>query len=209
MSEQVERATRRSETAPAGRSTIGTLAIAGIAGPVVFAVTAVVHGLLRDEYSFVTDPVVKLVEGPSGWVQDANFVVLGLLVIAFAVGLHLGLPRTRWGAAGPALLALSGVGPLLAGLTAPAPPHFLLVFGSASIGYGLLSRRLARDPHWRGLAGYSLGTAIAIVIVVPLHSALELPDGAPLHPWWGLLNYAAIALWLACVAVLAIRLLRR
>jgi hypothetical protein len=35
-----------------------------------------------------------------------------------------------------------------------------------------------------------------------------LPEGAPLHPWWGLLNWSALALWVTCTAVLAGRLLR-
>jgi hypothetical protein len=55
------------------------LAAAGIPGPVVFAVVAVVQGLLRPGYSFVAHPVIALVAGPSGWVQDLNFVVLTAL----------------------------------------------------------------------------------------------------------------------------------
>jgi hypothetical membrane protein len=207
MSEQVQQA-RRQPPAPTNRGATRALAVAGIAGPVVFVVTVVVHGLLRADHDFVSDPAVMLMQGPGAWVQDANFVLLGLLVIAFAAGLHRGLPRTRWGALGPALLALSGVGPVLAGLTTPVPPHFLLVFAGACIGFAALSRRMAQDPHWRSLSGYTFATSVVILIVVPLHSALALPDGAPLHPWWGLLNHTALALWLGCVAVLAIRLLR-
>lgn len=165
-------------------------------------------GLLRPGYSFVADPVVKLTAGPGGWIQDLNFVVLGTLVILFAVGLHLGIRPTRRGAAGPALLALSGVGPVLAGLTSPVPIHFLITFAGAGIGFILLSRRMARDPEWRGLAAYALATGIAILVVVPTHSILALPDGAPLHSLWGVLNYLAITLWLACTFVLALRLLR-
>lgn len=41
-----------------------------------------------------------------------------------------------------------------------------------------------------------------------LVGVFALPEGGPLHPWWGLLNWAAVTLWLACVAVLAARLLR-
>jgi hypothetical protein len=54
-------------------------------------VAAVVQGLLRPGYSFVASPVVALVAGPSGWVQDLNFVVLGAAMIAFAIGLQLGV----------------------------------------------------------------------------------------------------------------------
>lgn len=94
------------------RPVLVALAAAGIVGPVVFAVVAVVQGLLRPGYSFVAHPVVALVAGPTGWVQDINFVVLGAAMIAYAIGLHLGVHPTRWAVAGPTLFALSGIGPL-------------------------------------------------------------------------------------------------
>ncbi len=90
------------------RPVLAALAATGILGPVVFAVVAVVQGLLRPGYSFVADPVVAPVAGPSGWVQDLNFVVLGAAVIAFAIALHLGVRPTRWAVLGSALFALSG-----------------------------------------------------------------------------------------------------
>lgn len=190
------------------RPVTAALAAAGIAGPVIFAVVALVLGLLRPGYSFVADPVVKLVAGPSGWVQLVSFVVLGLLMIAFAIGLHLGMRPTRWGVVGPALLVLSGIGPVLAGVTSPIPPHFLITFLGAGVGLIVISRRMAHDPKWRSLATYALITGIAILVVIPTHSLLALPSGAPLHLWWGLLNYLALTLWLACTVVLAFGLLR-
>jgi hypothetical protein len=83
------------------RLLIAALAAAGIVGPVVFAVVAVVQGLLRPGYSFMAQPVVALVAGPSGWVQDLNFVVLGAAMIAYAIGLQLGVRPTRWAVVGP------------------------------------------------------------------------------------------------------------
>jgi Protein of unknown function (DUF998) len=121
-------------------------------------VVAVVQGLLRPGYSFVAHPVVALVAGPSGWVQDENFVVLGAAMIAFAIGLHLGVRPTRWAVVGAALFALSGIGPLWAGVAGPRPAHFLLNFLGAAIGLIVLSRPMARDPSWQRLAGYALTT---------------------------------------------------
>jgi len=190
------------------RPLIAALAAAGIVGPVVFAVVAVVQGLLRPGYSFMADPVVALVAGPSGWVQDLNFVVLGAAMIAFAVGLQLGVRPTRWAVLGPGLFALSGIGPLWAGVAGPRPVHFLLTFLGAATGLIVLSRSMARDPSWQRVAGYALSTGIAILVVIPLHSILALPVDGPLHPWWGLFNWTAITLWLTCTVVLARRLLR-
>lgn len=192
---------------PQRRPQIVALAAVGVVGIVVSAVVAVVLGLIRPGYSFVANPVVALMFGPNAWVQDVNFVVLGTSVIASAIGLHLSVRRSRWGALGPALLALSGVGPVLAGLTAPVPVHFAVTFLSAGIGVIVLSRRMAHDPGWDSLAGYALATGIAILVVIPIHSAAALPDGAPLHPWWGLLNWTALALWVTCTAILGRRLL--
>ena len=48
------------------RPVLAALAAAAIVGPVVFAVVAVVQGLLRPGFSFVAHPVVALVAGPSG-----------------------------------------------------------------------------------------------------------------------------------------------
>jgi hypothetical protein len=141
-------------------------------------------------------------------VQDVNFVVLGAAMIAFAIGLHLGVRPTRWAVVGSALFALSGIGPLWAGVAGPRPAHFLLTFLGAAIGLIVLSRPMARDPTWQRLAGYALTTGIAILVVIPIHSLLALPTDAPLHQWWGLFNWSAITLWLTCTVVLALRLLR-
>ncbi|MDN5749993.1 MAG: hypothetical protein L0H64_16010 [Pseudonocardia sp.] len=79
MSEQLQQARRQAPTT-ANRGAIRVLAAAGVAGPVVFAGTTVVLGLLRPGSSFVADPLVALVFGPGGWVQRANLMVVGLLV---------------------------------------------------------------------------------------------------------------------------------
>ncbi|HYH30703.1 MAG TPA: hypothetical protein VD903_09990 [Pseudonocardia sp.] len=83
-----------------------------------------------------------------------------------------------------------------------------MTFLGAAAGLVALSRRIAGDTRWRGTGGYALGTGIAILVLIPAHSVLALPVGAPLHAWWGLLNWASIVVWLACVVVLALRLLR-
>ncbi len=88
---------------------------AGIIGPVLFTAGFLAQeALRRDEYDPLAEPVSALEAGPNGWVQQANFVVFGLLTMTFALGLHRGLRPTRAGVVGPALLFASGVGLLLA-----------------------------------------------------------------------------------------------
>ena len=203
------------------RSVIAGLAIAGIAGPLIFAVVALVQSLLRPEHSLVADPISALAAGPSGWVQDVNFLVLGTLMIVYAIGLHLGVRPTRWGVVGLAFLVLSGVGLVWAGLFPSTDATgvrwddrvlhivaFPMTFVGAGIGLVAMSRRMAGDPRWRGVATYALATGIAVLLLLVAGVGLMRPPGAPLHLWWGLFQRVLLAVWFPCTVVLALRLLR-
>lgn len=205
------------------QSVTAALAAAGIVGPILFTVTFVVQGLFRlDEYSPVAESVSALEAGPGGWVQQVNFVVFGLLTIAFAVGLHLGVRPSRVGIVGPAILVLSGVAMLLngavfplredaAGVTYDPGGHFafgLTHFLSNAFWPIVLSRRLADDPRWRNLGTYSLASGITIVVLFVANGVLVIPDDAPLHPYAGLAQRAVLAVLFPCMIVLALRLLR-
>jgi hypothetical membrane protein len=196
---------------------------AGVAGPVVFTTGFLVQeAFRRDEYDPVTEPVSALEAGPAGWVQQLNFVVFGLLTMVFAVGLHRGLRRGATGLAGPAMLFVSGVALVLAavfplredaaGVTYDPGGHIIggvMFFSTSAIGLILLSRRAAIDPHWRGVASYTLGAGVAAMAAFVVMGAFVMPDGAPLHDWAGLCQRAVIVLVLfPCRIVLATRLLR-
>jgi hypothetical protein len=62
-----------------------------------------------------------LSNGDHGWIQVANFVVTGLLVIAGALGCRRAIRSTPGGTWGPALLAVYGLGMLGAGLFTADP----------------------------------------------------------------------------------------
>jgi hypothetical membrane protein len=179
-----------------------------------------VQALFRPGYSHVAEPVSALAAGPNGWIQNANFLIFGVLMMAFALGLHEGMRPTRRGVVGPALLVLSGVGLVLAGVFPWAldasgeyivpPGHVVGAFTAflpAGLGLIVLSRRMARDPSWRRLAAYSLGSGIAVAVLFLATGPLAVPDDAPLHDWAGVLQRATVAVWFACTIVLALRLL--
>ena len=202
-------------------SVIAGLAIAGIVGPSMFVVVALVQSLLRPEHSLVADPISALAAGPSGWVQDVNFLLFGSLMIAYAIGLHLGVRPTRGGVLGLTFLVLSGVGLVWAGLF-PATDAtgasqddrvlhivaFSMTFLGAGIGLIVMSRRMAGDPRWRSIATYALATGIAVLILLLAGVGLVRAPAAPLHPWWGLFQWVLLAVWLPCTIVLAFRLVR-
>lgn len=193
---------------PDRRSATAVLAAAGIAGPIVYSVVALVQSLLREDHSLLADPIAKLAIGSGAWVQHVNFVVLGILMIAYAIGLHRGLRPARWGVIGPAFLVLAGMGQVWAGLADPSRAPFLMTFLGAGIGLIVISRRMARDPRWQSLAAYALITGIAMLVALPAGVLLGIPPDATPRPWSGLASWVLAAVWFIGTVVLALRLLR-
>src|SRR5262249_40431714 len=90
------------------------LVLAGIVGPILFVLVFTIDGLLTPDYSPLSQSVSSLgADGPNAWIQDSNFVVFGLLLIAFAVGfwkiMQEVLSREKLRAS-TLLLVLTGVG---------------------------------------------------------------------------------------------------
>ena len=60
----------------------------GAVGPAFFIVSFLVQGAVRPAYDPLRHPISSLsLGGGAAWVQSATFLVTGLLVIGFAVGL--------------------------------------------------------------------------------------------------------------------------
>lgn len=97
------------------------LVLAGmLAGP-LYLVTGYAQALTRDGFDVRRHALSLLSNGDLGWIQTANFVVSGLLVIAGAAGIRRAIRGRRGGTWGPILLAIYGVGLLGAGAFAADP----------------------------------------------------------------------------------------
>ncbi len=97
------------------RSTRVLLTGAALAAPLLVVVWAV-QALTRDGFRPTFHPMSLLALGDGGWVQVANFVVCGLLLVGGGVGLARTLDPgrlTRWASA---LVVLMGVGLVVAGV---------------------------------------------------------------------------------------------
>ena len=198
----------------------GHLAIAGIIGPIWFITLVVVQGILQPDYSHIAMPISALAAWPMGWMQNLNFFLFAILTAAFAVGVHSAIRPTRFGLAGIALLLANSAGLVVAGLypwinvngvpTEP-PLHVvgaILTFMSASTGLMILSRRMAVDPRWRNLSGYVLAAGIVMLVLFVLVGGFGIEEGAPFHPWVGLLQRILVVVWFACMMAIARRALR-
>lgn len=108
---------------PVGDSSATTrrlLACGVVAGP-LFVTLVAVQVLTRDTFDLSLHPISALSLGELGWVQIANFVVTGLLTIAFAAGVRRALQHGRAATAGPLLVGAYGVGLIAAGVFVADP----------------------------------------------------------------------------------------
>lgn len=143
-----------------------------------FIVAATVIGVwLRPELDHVTRTISELYEAgaPNAAGLMALFTAYHALVIPLALGLHFGLPHSRNGWVGPALLGAAGVLGIPLGAWARCDPgcfgattlrgqmHAVLVLVTVPLIYGAMVatwRRLRLHPSWHGHARYTLTTAL-------------------------------------------------
>jgi hypothetical membrane protein len=171
--------TRTTTSTPETASTRRLLTCGVLAGP-LFTGVAFVQVLARDGFDLGRHPLSLLSLGDLGWVQTGNFIVGGLLSIAFAVGLRRS-PEPGWaGRWGPRLYGGFGLGMVAGGVfptdpsdgfppgvpDGPASWHSLVHDAAAGIAVDLalvscllLARRF-RGAHRTGWAWYSLLTGL-------------------------------------------------
>ncbi|MFG2058601.1 DUF998 domain-containing protein [Micromonospora sp. NPDC048930] len=98
-----------------------TLLTAGAAVGPVFLGLSFAQVLTRDGFDLSRQPLSLLALGDHGWIQIGNFVLSGLLALAGAAGFRRALRGGPAGTWGPALVAVLGVGLIVAGVLRADP----------------------------------------------------------------------------------------
>ena len=203
-----------------GRAARALVTAGAVAGP-VFVLSAGVHAATRDGFDLTRQPLSLLSLGDAGWVQITNFILAGVLMLGFSVGvaraLHGG-PAHRWA---PLLLGVFGFGLVIGGaftadpalgfpagapegipetisfhamVHAVAPP---LSFTALVIAMFVVAHRFS----WEGRRSAATWTRIAAITCF----VLSIPVG----PGFSVRLFLAIALGFGWVTAYAISLLHR
>jgi hypothetical protein len=102
-----------------GERTTRWLLICGLLAGPLFTLVYLLEGATRDEgYSSLRHPVSSLALGRHGWMQVANFLATGGLLVAFGVGASRALHTSGWL---PRVIAGVGLGFIGAGVFATDP----------------------------------------------------------------------------------------
>ncbi len=209
------------------------LIIGGAIGPLLFIVVLLIEGATRPGYSAWHNYGSSLSLSDLGWMQIVNFLVCGLLILGFAVGLRQVLQTGRGSVWGPILIGVFSVALIVAGLfvTDPSlgyPPGThgsgpqtlhgiihgvagLTTFSSLAIASFVMARRFAGDPNWKGWAVYSIFTGVLVIVSFIAATAVSALDESGVLPGspTGLLQRIGIIAGWVWIALLAIRLLRK
>ena len=198
----------------------------GAVGAPLFLIVAFIEGSTRPGYSQLRNYVSDLALSGFGWMQVVNFVVCGLLCLAFTIGFRLTMGTGCLITVATILFGLFSVGLIVAGLFSTDahlgyPPGVaagrttthgaihglagLVVFGSIAAVAILMGFYFARDPRWRRWSGPSIviGVLIPVLFVIfNVTATMDMTGDWPNAPT-GLIQRVAIVLgwgWLAAVA---------
>jgi len=191
------------------------LAICGIIAPIIFAIIVIIAGLLRPDYSHLTNFVSELgaVGAPNAIMQRINFVLVGIPIVAFTFGLHRGIGEGKGSIIGPLLIAIFGLSAVVSGIfsTDPIQPgSFSDIMHSMSSAIGsiaailaffIISERLEQDTLWRRYRYFSIVIAFVAIVVSVVGVGLLGVLGAP-----GLAQRLFMAVLFLWIEVMAIRL---
>lgn len=203
-------------------------ALAGMVGSVLFVSVFTIEGYLRPGYDPGSMFVSELSLGPRGWIQIANFITTGLLVLLFTRAIAAEFKAGKASKAGPILLTVIGFSLLVSGPLVMDPastPRELMSlrsrlhwsFGSLMFSLSPLScfvfwRRFRRDAKWRSLAWWTLAVAVITSAAVVLMSIGPKRPPASANAWseWsGLIQRAVLIPYFAWLYTFAVSLYRR
>ena len=155
--------------------------LAGVLGPLLFTGIYTIDGFFLSSYSALMEPISNLgAEGPTPWIQNANFVLSGLLLVAFVAAFYQELRlliRRGWLILSTFFFTLTGVALASAGFFhtdlpgyPPVTLHgmihdiiFFVVFFSLLIALTITGLSLRKISGWRVYGWYSILTAVGML----------------------------------------------
>lgn len=197
-------------------------------GSALFVSVFTLEGYIRLGYDPRSAFVSELSLGARGWIQIANFIATGLLVLLFTRAIAAEFNAGRASKAGPILLTIVGFSLLLSGPFVMDPAstprdvmslrsrlHWgfgALVFSLSPVSCFVFWNRFRQDPKWQSLAWWTLAVAVITSAAVILMSIGPTRPPAPPNAWneWsGLIQRAVLIPYFAWLFAFAMSLYRR
>jgi len=155
------------------------LSISGIIVPVLFIILVGGLGMLEPGYSHKTEMMSILggVEGVRGTTFNTGVALIGVLIIAFGIGLHRSITNGEGSKIGPVMIVLGGLGLIGSAIfhcnvdcanvvvsqTLGGTMHILFAFIAGmnfAVSPFFIFARMRKDPKWKNYTWVTLTTGI-------------------------------------------------
>ncbi len=97
------------------------LLICGAIACPIFIIAVFIEGATRSDYNSLLYPLSSLSIGDMGWTQILNFIITGILLVLFSLGLRQVFKSKKLKFRGPLLIGLVGIGLMGAGIFVTDP----------------------------------------------------------------------------------------
>ena len=147
------------------------LLICGSLAPAFFDAVYLIVGATRPGYDAFREAISTLMVGPGGWIQQANFIVLGIFTLGVAFvwrRILVGGTSATWY---PIARAIEGISLIMIGFSLTDPLHtfwLFMIIGAMMAGLFIIAARFWRDADWRGWVFYSVASALVINVFIAL-----------------------------------------
>ena len=199
---------------------------AGIIGPALFVAVFTIEGRLRPGYEPLKMYVSALSLGLRGWIQMANFIILGILLFVFTRGVKAEFETGKASRGGLILLTIIAIlfivsGPLRMDpmftpanqVTVHGTIHGIagaIIFVLMPISCFVYLRRFRTDSEWQFLQWWTLAlgilTAIALVVFSVISKAPDLQNR--FIDWLGFFQRTLIVPYMLWVFIFALGVLK-
>jgi hypothetical membrane protein len=164
---------------------------AGMIGSALFVAVFVLEDFLLPNFNWLSTAVSEHALGPYGWIQITSFIVVGLLLLAFARGVAEEFREEKSSKLGPLFMTILGAcilasGPFVtdpatsAAFSSQATWHGAVHGVLGAIAFTLMPlscfvfyRHFRAEPKWRALASWTLVACIVIILAIVLLKAAQ------------------------------------
>ena len=189
---------------PVPRALLVWLLICGTMGPAFFDAVYLIEGSTRPGYDAWRQAISTLMAGPGEWVQQANFIFLGVVTLGVAVVwrriLKGGVCATWY----PVVRGIEGFSLIMISFSLTDPFHtfwLFMIIGAMMAGLFVIAGRFWGDPNWRGWVFYSVASGVLINVFIVLFGIAQHTSefagvferlATNIEPIWGLVLFGRL-----------------
>ncbi len=178
----------------------------GITGSLVFTGLYIIEASLTPGYSSMKQAISDLELVKNGWMQSANFILMGIFVCLFGIGLRMELKKGVAAISLPVFQFLVALGLILSGIIIHDPFHTfasMISFISLVISFFLFAQRFRGDYRWKGWVAYSIVSGLLMMAFLALFGISKSMGGPA-----GLFERLVVAVRSVWSLIFTIRLLK-